>query len=209
MNHFTMGIFPGELYPDTTIAGCIDIFENAWPNPAETIEAIETECADPNSDFNWVRATTVGSGAYQDVRTNYDVCITEIANLYGNQLAKNLHNQMYFLLLASLNPYAQKYQIEGNLYHEYYSALKYSTGQYYNAHYDGGTGSGRSISAIIYLNNDYVGGEIEFVNFDIKIKPEPGMLILFPSNFAYRHIAHPVVSGTKYAFVTWIRDRIA
>jgi predicted 2-oxoglutarate/Fe(II)-dependent dioxygenase YbiX len=33
------------------------------------------------------------------------------------------------------------------------------------------------------------------------------MLILFPSNYAYSHIAHPVTSGTKYAMVTWIRDR--
>ena len=44
-------------------------------------------------------------------------------------------------------------------------------------------------------------------NFDIKIKPQPGMLILFPSNFAYTHIAHPVTSGSKYALVTWIKDR--
>jgi hypothetical protein len=26
------GLFPGELNPTTTVAGCIDILENAWPN---------------------------------------------------------------------------------------------------------------------------------------------------------------------------------
>jgi predicted 2-oxoglutarate/Fe(II)-dependent dioxygenase YbiX len=66
---------------------------------------------------------------------------------------------------------------------------------------------GRCISCIAYLNSDYEGGEIEFVNFGVKIKPQPGMLIIFPSNFAYRHIAHPVTSGTKYNLVTWIKDR--
>ena len=66
---------------------------------------------------------------------------------------------------------------------------------------------GRSVSAICYLNDDYEGGELEFVNFKLKIKPQAGMMILFPSNFAYMHIAHPVTSGTKYAMVTWIRDR--
>ena len=77
----------------------------------------------------------------------------------------------------------------------------------YKKHYDGGTILGRAISAICYLNDDYEGGEIEFPNFKIKIKPESGMLILFPSNYAYSHIAHPVTSGTKYAIVTWIHDR--
>jgi hypothetical protein len=207
MNKFSMGIFPGRLEPDTTIAGCIDIFENAWPNPLETIEAIETECANPESDLHWSRASTIGEGVHQNVRTNYDLCLTAAADVYGNQLAKNIHNQMYFLLAASLAPYIDKYQISGEFMHEYYSVLKYSSGQKYDAHYDGGTADGRSISAIAYLNNDYIGGEIEFVNFGIKIKPEPGMLLLFPSNYAYKHIAHPIVEGTKYAIVTWIKDR--
>jgi predicted 2-oxoglutarate/Fe(II)-dependent dioxygenase YbiX len=69
------------------------------------------------------------------------------------------------------------------------------------------TSTGRSVSAICYLNNDYEGGELEFPHFNLTIKPEPGMLILFPSNFAYAHIAHPIISGTKYALVTWLRDR--
>ena len=85
--------------------------------------------------------------------------------------------------------------------------LKYPISTEYKQHYDGSTSSGRSISAIVYLNDDYKGGEIEFPNFNVKIKPESGMLILFPSNYAYTHIAHPVTSGTKYAIVTWIHDR--
>jgi predicted 2-oxoglutarate/Fe(II)-dependent dioxygenase YbiX len=60
---------------------------------------------------------------------------------------------------------------------------------------------------LLYLNDDYSGGELEFRNFQLKISPKKGMLLLFPSNFAYAHIAHPVTSGTKYAFVTWLHDR--
>jgi hypothetical protein len=37
MSAFINGIFTGELVPDATVAGCIDIFENAWPNPEEAI----------------------------------------------------------------------------------------------------------------------------------------------------------------------------
>jgi hypothetical protein len=203
----TIGIFPGELTPSATVGGCIDIFEKAWPNPAETIAFIERECADIDSGVNWQRATTVGQGVFQDARTNFDLGVSWLAKTTGNGLMKDVHNQMYFMLLAATIPYAKKYDIHEALHHEPYNMLKYKTGQEYKTHYDGGTGMGRSISAIVYLNADYEGGEIEFPNFKVKIKPEPGMLILFPSNYAYKHTAHPVTAGTKYALVTWIHDQ--
>lgn len=206
MTNMINGIFPGEIYPDTTVAGCIDIFENAWPNPEETIKLIEKECSTPNSGLFWTRAETISHGIDQNERTNYNLGITHTAKFFQNSVSQNIHNQMYLLLLASTIPYARKHNIS-ELYHEDYNLLRYQTGQEYKPHYDGGTETGRSVSAIIYLNDDYEGGQIEFVNFGIKIKPEPGMLILFPSNYAYSHIAHPIIKGNKYALVTWMKDR--
>lgn len=200
------GIFPGTLLPTRTEAGCIDIFENVWPDPALTIKSVEEQCSILNSGLSWVRATTIEKGTNQSERTNFNLGITYSAESFGNSIAKDVHNQMYMLLLASTIPYAVKHGIH-ELFHEDYNMLKYSTGQEYKAHYDGETITGRSVSAIVYLNDEYDGGEVEFVNFGIKIKPKPGMLLLFPSNYAYRHIAHPVISGTKYALVTWIKDR--
>jgi len=200
------GLFPGELLPDATVGGCIDIFENAWPNPKETIDLLENECANPESGLSWHRATTMDRGISQNHRTNYDLGITFAAQETGNALAQNIHNQMYILLLAATIPYARKHHVE-EMYHENYNILRYRTGQEYKPHADGTTRDGRAISAICYLNNDYEGGEVEFTNFGVKIKPEPGMLLLFPSNYPYVHVAHPVTSGTKYAIVTWIHDR--
>ena len=85
--------------------------------------------------------------------------------------------------------------------------IKYNVGDAYPKHYDGPTRLGRHISAILYLNDDYEGGELYFPLFDITIKPMKGMLILFPSNYAYQHEALPVTAGTKYAIVTWMHDR--
>lgn len=202
------GFFPGELHPDTTIGGCIDIFENAWPNPAKTIEMVENEVYNKeNSNIYWQRAETIGDGAFQNARSNDIIGVTYFANLHNNPVMQNIHNQFNMLLLAATGSYVSRYDIHENLWHEPYNLLKYSGGQQYKAHYDGSTGIGRCISALVYLNSNYEGGEIEFVNFGVKVKPEPGMLILFPSNYAYRHIAHPVTSGTKYNLVTWIRDR--
>jgi predicted 2-oxoglutarate/Fe(II)-dependent dioxygenase YbiX len=199
-------LYPGNLYPNTTVAGCIDIFENAWPNPEETIAMIEQACANPDSGAHWERAGTVGQGVNQNLRTNYHLGITSSAE-QNVEAAQNVHNQMYMLLMAATTPYVKKYGLEEELWHEPYNMLRYKGGQEYKAHYDGTTGSGRAVSAIVYLNNDYDGGHVEFVNFGIKIKPEPGMLLLFPSNYPYTHIAHPVTDGTKYAIVTWLHDR--
>lgn len=200
-------IFTGRLQPSATVGGCIDIFENAWPEPEMTIARIEQACSDINSGVGWSRAGTVGQGHRQNARTNLGLGITVSGEGVGNQVMKDIHNQMYFLLLATTIPYAERFEMNEPLYHEPYQALKYRPSEEYKAHYDGGTISGRCISAVIYLNDDYEGGHIEFPNFKVKIKPEKGMLILFPSNFAYRHIAHPVLQGTKYSLVTWIHDR--
>ena len=202
------GFFPGELTPDTVVGGCIQVFENAWPNPSQTINMLEEECAKPFSGVNWERASTIGQGPFQNARTNLLCNITDNANINNNVIAQNIHNQFNMLLLATTIPYCQRYGIADPLWHEGYQLLRYGEGTEYKSHFDGGlAGINRVISAICYLNDDYNGGEIEFVNFKVKIKPEPGMLILFPSNFPYTHIAHPVTKGTKYNLVTWLRDR--
>lgn len=206
MSRLINGLFTGEIYPTTTVGGCIDIYENAWPNPEQTIFLMEEQCSNTESGVSWTKATTIGQGTNQNVRTNYHLGLTDAGLNASNSVAQDIHNQMFILLSAALGPYTSKQDI-GDLYHEPYNMLRYTGGQEYKAHADGFTTDGRCVSAIVYLNDEYEGGEVEFVNFGIKIKPEPGMLLLFPSNYAYRHIAHPVKSGTKYAIVTWLKDR--
>ena len=62
----------------------------------------------------------------------------------------------------------------------------------------------RDISVIMYLNDDYEGGEFEFTKLGLTIKPKRGMMIAFPSYFEFSHQAHPVKSGTRYALASWI-----
>lgn len=204
---FINNLFVGELQPDAVVGGCIAIYENAWPNPDNTIALIENEVSNIESGVGWGRAGTIGAGHKQHARTNLSMTITNSAEGVDNQVMQDIHNQFYFLLLATTIPYAQQFNINENFYHEQYQALKYRQGEGYKEHYDGGTDIGRSISAVVYLNDNYKGGHIEFPNFKIKLKPEKGMVILFPSNYAYRHIAHSVDEGTKYSLVTWIHDR--
>lgn len=205
MSQMINGMFFGEIYPTNTVAGCVELFENAWPNPKETIFNIEKECNNPNSGVFWQKATVLGNA--NNIRTNYNLGITKFSREANSVVAQNIHNQMYVLLMAATIPYAKKHNINQLIHTEGYDMLKYSAGQEYKAHYDGSTASARAVSVIIYLNDDYEGGELEFVNFELKIKPPAGSLFIFPSNYPYSHIAHPVTSGTKYALVTWLHDR--
>lgn len=41
------------------------------------------------------------------------------------------------------------------------------------------------IGTLIYLNNDYEGGELVFNDYNMIIKPEPGDLVIFPNHYMH------------------------
>ena len=61
----------------------------------------------------------------------------------------------------------------------------------------------RDYSILIYLNEDYEGGKLAFPNFLCKITPRTGMLVAFPSDHRYLHAAEPLISGERFAVVSW------
>ena len=62
----------------------------------------------------------------------------------------------------------------------------------------------RIISSITYLNDDYGGGETEFLTG--KVVPEEGKTVIFPSSYMYPHRGCPVTKGSKKIMVMhfWI-----
>jgi hypothetical protein len=88
--------------------------------------------------------------------------------------------------------------------HESYSILKYGIGQNFVNHVDDHFEGPRRISHVHYLNENYEGGEIEFPRFGIKYKPKANESIFFPSGYVYNHSVHPVISGERYAIVSWL-----
>lgn len=79
------------------------------------------------------------------------------------------------------------------------SVSKYSTGKSMGPHVDDyGNGDDPNISVVLYLNDDYEGGELFFKEQNVKIKPEAGSIVIFPSVEPYYHESLPVQSGIKY-----------
>jgi prolyl 4-hydroxylase len=66
---------------------------------------------------------------------------------------------------------------------------------------------------LIYLNDDFEGGETSFNKLNLKIKPEKGSALYFEFKYVdalnemTRHEALPVIKGTKYVITSWIRNK--
>ena len=63
--------------------------------------------------------------------------------------------------------------------------------------------SNRCLVWMIYLNDDYEGGETEYLYYKKRIKPEKGKLLIWPAGMTHCHRGGLVLSGTKYIATGW------
>jgi predicted 2-oxoglutarate/Fe(II)-dependent dioxygenase YbiX len=65
----------------------------------------------------------------------------------------------------------------------------------------------RDASLLLYLNQDFSGGELAFPQFNYRYQPRVGDLLFFPSHGHYAHQALPVTAGVRYVIVSWAAFR--
>lgn len=87
---------------------------------------------------------------------------------------------------------------------------RYNVGQDMKAHVDHITtifdGEKRGIpilSVVGLLNDDFDGGKFKFWD-KYEMNLEIGDIMVFPSNFLYKHHVDKVTRGVRYSFVSWI-----
>ena len=112
-----------------------------------------------------------------------------------------------------VNHVAPKYNCQFKSY-EPVQFLGYPVGGHYVGHNDGETFNmetrqwercmDRDVSFLFYLNDQYGGGELEFYDLGLTIKPKKGMMIAFPSYKEFAHKVHPVTWGHRYTLVSWV-----
>jgi len=108
---------------------------------------------------------------------------------------------------------APRYNCEFKSY-EPVQFLGYPIGGHYKSHNDGENFNyetrqwerlmERDVSFLFYLNDQYGGGELEFTDLGLTIKPKKGMMIAFPSYKDFAHKVHPVTWGHRYSLVSWV-----
>ena len=105
-----------------------------------------------------------------------------------------------------------KFDTEEVVYPEFSNLVYWGTGMELGAHADNfwidnpekpHYSCHRDYSAVIYLNNNYVGGETFFVKNGYEVEPKIGKLILFTSGKEHVHGVKQVTSGSRYTMALW------
>jgi hypothetical protein len=99
---------------------------------------------------------------------------------------------------------------EEHLYPDYTDLVLWEAGSGMLVHADNCDAEGnpnyvhwRDYSGVVYLNDDFVGGETWFPDHGPKfVKPRKGKFVLYPSTLEYAHGVTTVV-GTRYTMPIW------
>lgn len=186
----------------TTNHGSIVIVSEAAA--AETLAHLKTFVQEHSQDF---QASKVYVSSNSTETTSNDVRVSFGLSISDNPSFRDVDD----ILLPVFQKAMQQYRLAlpalliDVTTDEGYQIIKYEVGGKYGLHCDDHNRLVRRVSGLLYLNDDYEGGELRFPVHNLTIKPKAGDVILFPSGFEYPHESCPVTKGTKLAVTTWFR----
>lgn len=119
-----------------------------------------------------------------------------------NQKLYQMHEEIFQKVRMCVDDYGAYWGVGIRAY-EAFNFVKYEgAGTHFRIHADHGPTYVSTVSIVVYLNDDYVGGELWFPRLDnLKIKPSAGDIVVFPSTYIYEHASEEMIEGTKYSVV--------
>lgn len=187
------------IQPDVLSREGIDFLINhAKSTPSENIGTFDLESSNKQ----------MKSGESKIDLSVRDVKYSDIGNILGQ--VKDLYQDIVDNII---NPF-YGFKVNDS---EIPQLLTYNPGGHYKPHYDAVSlwknpddsiiwkkSVDRDLSTVLFLNDDFEGGEFVFPELRVRIRPEPGLLVAFPSSQFYLHGVEPVISGTRYSMVNWM-----
>tara|TARA_B100000287_G_scaffold364752_2_gene359132 strand:+ start:1321 stop:1935 length:615 start_codon:yes stop_codon:yes gene_type:complete len=194
------------IFPIDKMVGEFDDFIGIWRNfvptqlcddVIEKVDHILEHSADTSGigdGHNQFPNKKMGRGDAQVFLNDYDTELTDNVNGYLRCCLKHYcvkYSQLLNVKLMSHTVKAQKTPPEGG-YHEWH---------YENASHHTAT---RELVWTIYLNDMPDGeAETEFLYQHRRIKPEKGMMCIFPAGLTHVHRGNTVFSQDKYILTGW------
>jgi hypothetical protein len=184
----------GSIFRYTSPIPGLHIYDNVWPNSIDFFKLIEEdsywESDRSYRKIKWVREDYLDDETGKKSQTCW---ISSDAEITSN-LEEVVDSYLYHW---NLDPRSR----------EDFRITKFTgPGEFFGSHSDDSFATPRTSSMVYYLNDDYEGGELEFIHFGIKIKPKAGQLFMFPSGYSYEHKVHPVISGTRTTMVSFFNQ---
>jgi len=186
-------------------ATCISVYEEMLDpsDVANFINCLNAEAENPWSELTWGNSGVGEGGSVTSYRTSLECGLIPLMKPYEpTDLSRLFDSAVRLPMEDAVRDYSLEHMLP-NGFHEPYSVLKYLPGSEYHAHYDHFRDNSRVFSVVAILGEPKLGGQLEFPTFGVTVEPKIGSVILFPSNFPYLHVAHPVVEGMKYSLVSW------
>lgn len=115
-----------------------------------------------------------------------------LKSCFVNSINQYITDHPYFSVQHLTDFRINRYK-EGGFMSRHYDSIHHSHGQHYGYPH---------ATVLLYLNDDYEGGE--FIVADKKLKPKSRSAVVFPSNFMYPHEAEVVTKGTRWSIVSWL-----
>jgi len=182
------------------------IYSNVISNSLNIIDRLESAIDSSNRRRSWQNGEVGHKYLSKDYRNCLNIKIQKRDAVFKPKYEEELDSiwqDVYDLKKPIVDDYCKKFNIEMN-YWEAMNFIKYGIGQHFDEHSDHGYSYICTVSTITYLNDNYRGGELYFPKINIRIKPEAGQVIIFPSTYLFSHIAEPVLEGTKYCIATML-----
>jgi hypothetical protein len=198
------------LFKKTHLAPGIVAYDNVMADPQAFISKIESLVL--SKDLVWTPGQVGDSKGSLETKLNTKHRNVDVIGLpaYDRRAISDqptimltTHLKLNKEVLPVIDDYADEFRIKEFATGENWQILKYGEGQHFGDHADDAKNYPRTFSISFYLNDDYEGGEIEFPRLGIKVKPKANQAIVFPANYVYNHIVHPVTSGVRWAVVNW------
>lgn len=142
---------------------------------------------------------------YWDKRT-YD--ISNIIDDFNDR--KSYARFMNILSLIGLE-LKKQFNIDKKIYADSLQLMRLSDGEDQKLHADnadlirggGGVAPWRQYASLIYLNDNFSGGQTFFENFGIEIQPSEGDLLMFSCDAEHAHGVRPVSGATRRTLISF------
>jgi hypothetical protein len=210
MNQETETFDPGDMYHMFDLKPLnkdIFYFKNVVSYPKELIEFINEIDNDPESYSvitKWSQWTASNNNdfVYGKNKNIMPASLTEENK--NTSLGKKMlyiKNSFEMAFKMCLDTYLKSQELDPEMYDLRMSQIpiRQWVGPGMGPHCDTYDGDNDlAFSMIVYLNDEYEGGTIDFPNHNISLKPEAASLVIFPSQEPYLHEVKDVISGERY-----------
>ena len=195
-------------------------YENVISDPQRLMEVIEsTEGVDELQEIiaNWVdwgveadRGTVYWYGKRKRVLLND---LDDIDSVEVSEESRAVCKEIFDTIFDGFRAVCDDYKVKRNIDDEVIvlnqmNVHKYKENTWMGTHHDAQEGDTRlKYSLLLYINDDYKDGELFFRNLDIKLRPKPKTLLIFPGNEKYEHGVETVSDGPiRYVLVGFIKE---